>query len=294
MARKSWLLSAALAVTQLFPSVSAAQPNSTTVDYLVVSPDYACTRITPGGTPQWTAQFTAIGWSAGPNAVLQDQGGDDFSLGAVPVEWATPESIYDAHSGLFALTESPNGNYGNQWNVRAQVAQSFDLSAAGSASLELWHHYELENNFDFGYIEVNSGSGWTAVRTYDGTLGSIADFHFVSVDLAPYLGQTIDVRFRVSTDGSVTRDGWVIDDVLLRIDAASVFADDMESGLGNWSISSQWGLTLPGGVNQLGSIDENGLFTAGGQTGSTFVRAIYDGSIEATAAVDVYPPDWVP
>ena len=59
-------------------------------------------------------------------------------------------------------------------------------------------------------------------------------------------------------------------------------------------INSQWGVTIPGSINSLGTITQDGLFKAGGLTGTTFVRAIYDGTIEATATVDVYPPDWVP
>lgn len=294
MAQPLWIAAAAFATILLGTSAPLAQPNSSTVDYIVISPDYACTRVSPGGIDEHTAQFTANGWNRGPNAVAEDQGGDDIPLGPVAVEWAMPDTAFDANSGENALTESPNGDYGNGWDVTARAAPSFDLTSAASASLEFYHHYELENGFDFAYVQVNAGSGWTNLATYNGTLGSFGVFQPVSLNLASYLGQTIQIRFRVDTDFSVTRDGWVVDDVIVRVDGTPVFSDDLESGLGNWVISAQWGLTVPGGLAGLGTITANGIFKSGGITGTTFVRAIYDGTIEDQATVDVYPPDWVP
>ncbi len=289
-----WLAVAAIAAIRLIPSAAVAQTNSTTVDYLVVTPSYECTRVSPGGVGPHTAQFTAIGWNNGPNAVDQSQSGDDINLGPVTVTWESGASAYDAHSGQSALTESPSGVYGDNWNVTATTTASFDLSGASLASLEFWHHYDLENGYDYGYVEVNAGSGWVVLDTYNGTLGGLADFQYQWLNLGAYTGQTIQIRFRVDTDGSVVRDGWVIDDIVLRKDSTDLLNDDLESGLGNWAISSQWGLSLPGGGAQLGTIDANGLFTAGGATGTTFVKAVHGGTVEATATVDVYPPDWVP
>lgn len=295
MVRQLRFLGAALAVLPFLPAVSAAQPNSTTVDYIVVSPSYECTRVSPGGIDEHSAGFSAFGFNRGPNAVAENQGGDDIALGPVTVEWAMPDSVFDAHSGQAALTDSPSGPYGNNWNVTATANPSFSLVGVSSASVEFWHHYELENGFDYAYVEVNAGSGWNVVSTFNGTLGDLGIFTFRSINLASYVGQTIQLRFRLDTDISVVRDGWVIDDVVVRADGAPVFSDDFESGLGNWTVSpSSWGLSGVTGLAQLGSISPEGKFTAGGVTGSTFVRAIYDGTLEATADVDVYPPDWVP
>ncbi len=294
MTRKSWFAAAAVAVVHLFPCIVTAQTNSTTVDYLVVTPGFECTRITPGGIDEHTAQFIATGWNSGPNAVAQSQSGDDINLGSVPVTWGVGNSVFDSRSGQHALTESPSGTYGNNWVVTATTTAPIDLSGAGLASLEFWHHHSIEANFDFALVQINAGSGWATVAAYNGEAGAIGDFQYSWINLADYVGQTIQVRFRVGTNSSVTFDGWVIDDVVVRKDSTVMLEDDFESGLGNWTISAEWGLTIPGAANDYGSISPGGLFTAGTQTGSTFVRALYGETIEATALVDVYPPDWVP
>ncbi|MBZ0266821.1 immune inhibitor A [bacterium] len=295
MVRQLRFLGAALAVLPLLPAVSAAQPNSTTVDYIVVTPDYECVRISPGGLDEHSASFTALGFNRGPNAVAENQGGDDISLGPVTVTWAMPDSVFDAHSGQKALTESPDGPYGNNWNVAATVTSSISLVGAASASVEFWHHYDLESGWDFGYVEVNSGAGWNVLSNFSGTLGGLGDFTFQSINLTSYLGQTIQLRFRMTSDGSITRDGWVIDDVVVRKDGVPAFSDDFESGLGAWTLPvGSWGLSGVSGLAQLGTISPAGKFTAGGITGSTFVRAIHNGTLEATADIDVYPPSWVP
>lgn len=294
MVRQLRHLGVALAALPLLPAASAAQ-NSTTVDYIVVTPSYECVRISPGGLDEHSAGFAAYGFNRGPNAVAENQGGDDIALGPVTVTWAMPDSVYDAHSGTKGLTDSPEGVYGNNWNVAATKTTSVSLAGASSASLEFWHHYDLESGWDFGYVEINAGSGWTAVSSFTGTLGSIGDFTFRNVNLSSYLGQTIQIRFRLQTDGSQVRDGWVIDDVVVRKDGVPVFSDDFESGLGNWTVPvGSWGLSGVSGLAQLGTISPEGKFTAGGITGTTMIRAIYNGTLEATADIDVYPPSWVP
>ena len=294
MVRQLRFLGAALAALPFLPAVSAAQ-NSTAVDYIVVSPSYECTRITPGGIDEHSAAFSALGFNRGPNAVAENQGGDDISLGPVTVVWAMPDSIYDAHSGTKGMTDSPDGPYGNNWNYAATLTSPVSLVGAASASLEFWHHYDLENGWDHGYVEVNSGAGWNQVASFTGTLGSLGDFTQHTISLAAYVGQSIQVRFRIQTDGTVVRDGWVLDDVIVRTNGTPVFTDDFEAGLGNWTLPpGAWGVSGVSGLAQLGTISSEGKFTAGGITGSTFVRAIYAGTLEATANVDVYPPDWVP
>jgi len=293
MMHRSWAVAAGLPV--LLASIPAvAQTGSTHVDYLFVSPTSACTRISGGGIGPHTAQFSVEAWNAGPNAIKENRTGDDFALGVVPVEWATADTVFDAHSGLYALTESPDGPYGNNWNVVATVTQSIDLTGAQAATLEFWHRYEFVGNFDFGYVEVMSSTGWSIVLAVNGTLGEPDEFRPVTIDLAPFLGDTILFRFRVHTDLGNVGDGWSIDDVVVSVDDVDVFADDFESGLGNWAISSQWGLTIPTGLEQVGAIDQNGLFTASDQTGASYIRAIYDGTVVGRADVDVYAPDWVP
>jgi hypothetical protein len=53
------------------------------------------------------------------------------------------------------------------------------------------------------------------------------------VDIDAYAGETVRFRFRLGSDGSVSREGWYVDDVKVQScvpDVPPLFADGFESG----------------------------------------------------------------
>ena len=107
------------------------------------------------------------------------------------------------------------GNSENSWLVTPPI----DLRNASleNVSFNFHHRYNLENNYDFGYVLVTNdfGSTWTQVGPrYTGVINSWTE---VNVDLSQYIGsQTpVFVAFRFTSDSSVTRQGWYIDGVEL-------------------------------------------------------------------------------
>ncbi|MBK9472400.1 MAG: immune inhibitor A [bacterium] len=71
-------------------------------------------------------------------------------------------------------------------------------------------------------MQVSANGGpWTTVAQYDGTLSTWTQ---VTIDLAAYAGQDLALRFYLTTDVSLTYDGWYIDDVELE-GATPAFAD---------------------------------------------------------------------
>ena len=65
--------------------------------------------------------------------------------------WAmTTES---SHSATHSWTESPGGNYGNNRNI-SLTSQTFNLSGYTGVSLDFWHTYDTEPDWDFGLCGV--------------------------------------------------------------------------------------------------------------------------------------------
>lgn len=127
--------------------------------------------------------------------------------------WALTTEV--SHSVSHAWTDSPGGNYGNNWNY-ALTSPLFDLSDVTGVSLRFWHIYDLEDGYDYGYLEssTDGGATWAAVRSYNGE-NQIAWMQ-ESIPLPDADGQAaVRFRFRLDTDVSVTADGWHIDDVAL-------------------------------------------------------------------------------
>lgn len=122
----------------------------------------------------------------------------------------------------------------------------FDLSDLDSATLRFKTWYQLEEFYDFAYLEVSidGGSTWEIMNTIHGTqedpynlslgigyTGATHDWVFDSVDLSPYSGQEILIRFHVITDFTTNEYGFQLDDIAI---PELGYFDGAEDGLGGW------------------------------------------------------------
>ncbi len=119
-----------------------------------------------------------------------------------------------SHSPTHAWTDSPDGNYDN--NVGVSLATTpISPGAFSRPTLQFQTCYDLESDFDHGYIDVSTDGGatWSNVASYTGTTthwtGEVVDLGWVIA------AQTLRVRFRLVTDAAVPADGWYIDDVVI-------------------------------------------------------------------------------
>ena len=152
------------------------------------------------------------GWWAG-SCTLPER--DDCSLDPYP--WARTTASF--HSGTQAWTDSPNGNYQN--NVTSYIfSPQIDLTEVSSATLVFWHRYAFARG-DEGIVRVQVEEGereQTTIRRFTDTNSA---WRQVSVDLSPFVGQSIRIIFHLLSDAAHTADGWYIDDV-------AVFSSDFD------------------------------------------------------------------
>ncbi len=115
--------------------------------------------------------------------------------------------------GLSVLSDSPDGLYANGLDKSA-VSKEIKLNKA-PLLLELRMRYELEKDYDFGFIEysLDDGRHWTEIAKVNGT----SDWTTVSYDLKGALAADTPfrLRFRIKTDQSVNYQGWDIDSLKL-------------------------------------------------------------------------------
>jgi hypothetical protein len=71
--------------------------------------------------------------------------------------WAI--TTLDKHSGAQAWTDSPAGYYGNLTDASLTLTTPLDLTGAISPQLVFWHNYQIETDFDFGYVELSNDGG---------------------------------------------------------------------------------------------------------------------------------------
>jgi hypothetical protein len=171
--------------------------------------------------------------------------------------------IFDGDAtNRLAATDAYSGEWA-WWSHRVDESDTrltlpVDLSSVQTATLQYRTWYDLEELWDYAYIEIstNGGDSWKVLETerttrenpqgnaygpgYTGLSGgSEAAWVQETVDLSPYAGQPVLLRWEYVTDAAVTHPGMFIDDIQIpEID----FFDDLEQGLGNWQ-SEGWILT---------------------------------------------------
>jgi carboxypeptidase T len=140
---------------------------------------------------------------------------DDVESGAgswsADGSWAI--STESANSPTHAWSDSPGAPYGSKLNV-SLTSPPLDLTAAGSTQLSFWHTYDLENGYDYGFVEYSTdgGNSWETAGTYNGagqTTWSQVTLPLPALDGAA----NARIRFRLYSDETVSADGWHVDDI---------------------------------------------------------------------------------
>ncbi|BCJ73640.1 hypothetical protein CS0771_31840 [Catellatospora sp. IY07-71] len=174
----------------------------------------------------------------------------------------------DLPAKTIVLAEPHSG--ANMWYTGAdqdwadiKVARTVTVPAAGDAKFWTWNNYVIEQDWDFGFIEVSTDGGttWTDLKVYDeagnlvstddgyadpngnmatfgrryGLTGDSHGWRHDYVDLSAYQGQTVQVRLRLATDAAFQEQGWFADDFSVTGGGATTWSDDVESGANGWT-----------------------------------------------------------
>jgi hypothetical protein len=197
----------------------------------------------PEGGPYSYADADIEVWSA---TTLADYGeGEDsvyqFAADYIEVDLAEGDAVFsfDGAETVEAIPNEPHSGRGQWWSGRGDSIDStltgeFDLTRLESATLTFWTWYDIEEHWDYGYVMASSdgGSTWQILRgrqtsdenplglaygsAYTGRSGgSSPAWVEESVDLSPFAGQKILLRFEYITDEGVSLDGWAIDDIAI-------------------------------------------------------------------------------
>jgi hypothetical protein len=180
---------------------------------------------------QYGADYVALGCDAGKYN-LHFEGATTTSLLAV-----------DAHSGKHAVWS----NKGNQSDMT--LTRTFDFtSATGLIEMSYWTWYDLEQDFDYAYVEASTdGQTWQILNTssctsddpsgtsygcgYTGLSGGGETAQWIQekVDLSRFAGQKVQLRFEYLTDPYVNGEGMLLDDISIpTVDYSTNFETDSD------------------------------------------------------------------
>jgi bacillopeptidase F (M6 metalloprotease family) len=199
-----------------------------------------------------------------------------------------------AHGGSYQLW----GGKGDLIFTTATTAE--EVSLGPGASLSFWTWYDIEQYWDFGFVQVSTDGGtiWeslanahttseadpsaisTVVANLPGFTGSSGGWVQETFDLSNYEGDTVLLRFLYITDWATVLGGFYVDDLVLSDASGILLQDNMEVENENWELDgwqrttglaeNDWELTFLNPVYDRGKLDEVQI-----QDSNVYIDGIY-------------------
>ncbi|MEN8173481.1 MAG: hypothetical protein ABFS03_11465 [Chloroflexota bacterium] len=150
----------------------------------------------------------------------------------------------DPYSGTYAFWS----NKGDESDMT--LTRSFDFSDhSGPLTLTFWTWYDLEEDYDYIYLETSSDGGetWQIITTPSGTnedpsgnsygwaynalSGGDGKWIQETIDLSEFAGENLLIRFEYVTDAAVNGEGLLLDDIAI---PEIGYFSDFEEDDGGW------------------------------------------------------------
>lgn len=136
-----------------------------------------------------------------------------------PMEFVSPNT---------SITDSPFGDYPNNYTSTITMQNEVDLSSAGKAYLRFWAKWNIEAGYDYVQVQAQAtgSSSWNPLcgkytklggvnqavsePLYDGVMNN---WVYEEMDLSDYAGTKLKIRFYLKSDQAVSADGFYFDDL---------------------------------------------------------------------------------
>ena len=203
--------------TIIFLSVPAASINGTKAGLVITIQDTSS-----------LAKLDSVSVIFGtPEVIFQDGGENGMTFWTDDDEWGT---VQDAAEGMYSITDSPIGDYVGDWGTSiTQFINPLSFAGVVYPYVTFASKWSIEKNYDFVQFQISTdgiswhplsgdyttiGSGQTAQPSSEpGYDGYQEDWVNEFIDLAIFAHEPeVNIRFILSSDGSVEEDGFYFDD----------------------------------------------------------------------------------
>lgn len=128
-------------------------------------------------------------------------------------------------------------------DLNNSMVTEIDLSNKQTAKLQFSTWFDIEQDYDYAYVQVKpeGSTTWvnipsTITTTTDpyqanqgnGITGNSNGWQDVEFNLDQFAGQKIQLAFSYITDGGVSKEGFYVDNINVLADGTSIFSDDVE------------------------------------------------------------------
>ncbi|MBK6766332.1 MAG: hypothetical protein IPG71_08445 [bacterium] len=140
---------------------------------------------------------------------MLETGAPGWTHNGVQDQWhvSTRRAASPTHS--FYCGSETGGTYNSNQNA---VLTSPQILLGDGAVLTFSHRYQLETDYDFGFVEVSDGN--SSILVAGPFTGDNGTFETVSLPLTQFSpGSMVQIKFRQTSDGAVVMEGWFVDDI---------------------------------------------------------------------------------
>jgi len=189
------------------------------------------------GVPAWGGDFKEFNFGKDVRGLEFD--GVDF----LPLQW---KSVADPKGSGEQVLHANNGDEADQALIFGATVP------ADNATLTFDHFYDIEEEWDYGMVQVSTDNGdtWTSLENENtrsdvveegyptikenvpGFTGTNGDWTTETFDLSAYAGQGVLVSFRNLTDWGSNEAGWFVKDIQLGDFSADGTSTDVFQSLG--------------------------------------------------------------
>jgi immune inhibitor A len=147
------------------------------------------------------------------------------------------------------------------WAKNALTRDVSVPAGATDARFWMWNNFHIEEDWDFGFVEVSTDGGttWTEQKVYNeagtevstpdgyadpngrmtdfggkkyGLTGATDGWEHYYANLTPFAGQDVKVRLLYATDEAFQDTGWFVDDLSVTNGTETIWSDDAEANNG--------------------------------------------------------------
>lgn len=172
---------------------------------------------------------TITKYTGQPTPVFTTDGTDltIWQTNPTPNAWGISNS--DFVSAPSSITDSPDGDYTANAYTELTLLNPIDLTGYTYAQLRFWAKWNIEKDYDFVQVQAITPNGTATPLcgkfTKPGTPYQLANEPLYdgyqptwvpeTIDLTPFIGETITLRFVLHSDEYISEDGFYFDDLIV-------------------------------------------------------------------------------
>lgn len=145
-----------------------------------------------------------------------ENGTEGWVTAGSPSAWEITSALW--HSPTHSWTDSPSGDY-SDFTTSSLYSPRLSTWYMNNLRLSFWTRYELEPGYDYVFLDYSTDGGttWSSDSQALATLNGIqTDWQQIIVDIPALQDKSsLNFRFRLVTDSSVTYDGVYVDDIVI-------------------------------------------------------------------------------